>query len=395
MWVDGRRGWRTRLRDAMRGVESPVVWFHCASLGEFEQGRPLMEAFLQEHPEWQLVVSFFSPSGYNVRQNYPLAHHVCYLPLDTKRNMRRFISLLRPSAAVFVKYELWYNTLQILHRSSTPTFLISARFRPHQLFFKPYGRFYRKWLNLFTRIFVQDDSSLTLLREHGIHHAIQSGDTRFDTVQQAVDKAPKLSLIETFAAEGFLFVAGSTWPTDEAMLRRLIPHLPSEWKFILVPHEIHRPRIDEWCERLGEPVLRYTQLAEGDSLSSSRILVVDTVGLLLSTYRYASLAYVGGGFGSGIHNTLEPAAFGAPVLFGPHHESFREALGLKATGGGVSVRTEEELHRIALHLMADAEERNRMGVVARKYVEQHTGATAIVMENVTPFIARATGERRH
>lgn len=391
MWVRGRRGWQSRLHEAMRGVEAPVVWFHCASLGEFEQGRPLMEAFVSQHPTWRLVVSFFSPSGYNVRRNYPLAHYVCYLPLDTPRNARAFVRILSPSLAIFVKYELWYNTLRALRAQSVPTFLLSATFRPDQMFFKSYGGSYREWLGFFDALFVQDDESIALLERVGIRHALRTGDTRFDRVSSAVENAPSVPLLESFAASGPLLVAGSTWPVDEAMLAKLIKRMPAAWRLVVVPHEICPARIAAWAEMIGEPVVLYTHAPTEEMLAQVRVLVVDTVGLLLSIYRYASLAYVGGGFGVGIHNTLEPAAHGVPVLFGPNHERFREARELRSNGGGVSVSSEKELISQACRLMEDTEARQRMSRASCEYVGRNMGATAIVMSRLNPYIARVGG----
>lgn len=298
LWVEGRHGWEEKLRDGIKRSDGDrTVWFHCASLGEFEQGRRVMEQFMAQRPGWRLVVSFFSPSGYTVRQNYPLASCVCYLPLDTARNARRFLEIVRPSLAFFVKYELWYNYLRLLHQQGIPTFLISAIFRPSQPFFRWWGRAYRRWLGYFTRVFVQDSESLALLNRFGISNAEVAGDTRFDRVQEASQHAEPLVQLSSFFANRRALVAGSTWPPDETGLVEVAKRLPDGWCMVLIPHEIDARRIAQWRKCVGCPSLLYSELGGQCASAEYRILVVDTVGLLLRLYQYAALAYVGGGSG--------------------------------------------------------------------------------------------------
>ena len=380
LWVEGRHGWEEKLRDGIKRSDGDrTVWFHCASLGEFEQGRRVMEQFMAQRPGWRLVVSFFSPSGYTVRQNYPLASCVCYLPLDTARNARRFLEIVRPSLAFFVKYELWYNYLRLLHQQGIPTFLISAIFRPSQPFFRWWGRAYRRWLGYFTRVFVQDSESLALLIRFGISNAEVAGDTRFDRVQEASQHAEPLVQLSSFFANRRALVAGSTWPPDETGLVEVAKRLPDGWCMVLIPHEIDARRIAQWRKCVGCPSLLYSELGGQCASAEYRILVVDTVGLLLRLYQYAALAYVGGGFGVGIHNTLEPAAFGVGVVFGPNYPRFREAVGLVDAAAALPVDRVERIPHQLLSLMASPEQLASMGRAAAQYVQMHTGATARIL----------------
>lgn len=380
LWVEGRHGWEEKLRDGIKRSDGDrTVWFHCASLGEFEQGRRVMEQFMAQRPGWRLVVSFFSPSGYTVRQNYPLASCVCYLPLDTARNARRFLEIVRPSLAFFVKYELWYNYLRLLHQQGIPTFLISAIFRPSQPFFRWWGRAYRRWLGYFTRVFVQDSESLALLNRFGISNAEVAGDTRFDRVQEASQHAEPLVQLSSFFANRRALVAGSTWPPDETGLVEVAKRLPDGWCMVLTPHEIDARRIAQWRKCVGCPSLLYSELGGQCASAEYRILVVDTVGLLLRLYQYAALAYVGGGFGVGIHNTLEPAAFGVGVVFGPNYPRFREAVGLVDAAAALPVDRVERIPHQLLSLMASPEQLASMGRAAAQYVQMHTGATARIL----------------
>ncbi|PID90196.1 MAG: 3-deoxy-D-manno-octulosonic acid transferase [Bacteroidetes bacterium] len=384
--VEGRRDWREKLRSAMGCRKGRVVWFHCASLGEFEQGRPIMEAFMHQHPDWQLVLTFFSPSGYNVRKDYELADLVLYLPLDTASNARDFVGILTPDCAFFVKYEIWRNMLKVLHQRSIPTFLVSAIFRPSQLFFKPYGGWYRRLLRRFTHIYVQDDDSRQLLEGIGMQQVTVAGDSRFDRVAAAASSVRELAPVARFAEGHRVLIAGSTWPPDEEHLLSLAGQLPEGWKIILAPHEIEDGRIDRWIGRVGLPALRYTRLTAESPLEQSRVLIVDTIGILLSVYQYGDLAYIGGGFGAGIHNTLEPAAFGMPVIFGPNNQRFREAQELMEEGAAYSIDNADGLLSLALPLMRQPEALRVAGDKARGYVQDNTGASQLVLFGVNRII---------
>lgn len=383
LWVQGRRSWYERLRQSFTPVEGKVIWFHCASLGEFEQGRPVMERFKREHPDWQLVVTFFSPSGYEVRKHYAQADYVGYLPLDTPRNARRFLEVVRPTVAVFVKYEFWYYFLRELHRGGVPTYLVSGIFRPEQAFFKGYGKHYRRWLLLFEALLVQDERSRDLLASHGITQGVEVvGDTRFDRVEEGAGKTVALEKLEGFAAGEKLLVAGSIWGADAEYLTPIFDTLPEGWKCVIVPHEIHESEIEAWLKRYEGNAVRYTAPYTPAEWTCARYLVVDTVGLLFSIYHYGQLAYVGGGFGVGIHNTLEPAAFGLPVLFGPHYTAFREALDLLELGGAQALSTQEAFQKNFSQLFEDEELRAQMGRIARDYVFSNVGASERVCSRI-------------
>lgn len=384
LWVQGRKNWHSNLLSRFSPQDAPVIWFHCASLGEFEQGRAVMELFKQRHPDWKLVVTFYSPSGYEVRKNYSVADLVCYLPLDTPRNARRFVDAIKPTVAVFVKYEFWYYYLRELHQRGVAVYLISAIFRREQAFFKSYGHLYRQWLLLFKGLMVQDQASVDLLAKHHIVKGVQVvGDSRFDRVWQAATQPTKqLEKIELFCTDSSIFVAGSTWPPDEEHIRSVINAMPPDWKCILVPHEIHEAHILEIMSQYGGCAVRYTSPSTPEELHAAHLLIVDQVGLLLSLYRYADFAYIGGGFGVGIHNTLEPASCGLPVLFGPNFSNFREARELIALGAAVSLHTKEDFMRECSLLMSNQQKRKTMGHLAKEYVATNTGASQKIVDTI-------------
>lgn len=301
LWLNGRKDWANELQSAI-SPNYPTAWFHCASLGEFEQGRPLIEAYREHHPGHRILITFFSPSGYEIRKNYSGADYVCYLPLDTPRNAKLFLSLAKPVIAVFVKYEFWYHYIKQLNRNKTPIYVVSAIFRPKQIFFRWYGIWYRKVLFWFNHIFVQNSQSVTLLQKVGISHATVAGDTRFDRVFDAAEKAEEIPLLEEFSENSLVVIAGSTWPKDEELLLDYIRIAPKGVKFIVAPHEIDRTKIDRFLEATNLPSARYTG-PEGVDIHDAQVLVIDTIGILSAAYRYGDIAYIGGGFGVGIHNT--------------------------------------------------------------------------------------------
>ena len=350
------------------------VWFHAASLGEFEQGRPVIEKLKQEQPDIRIILTFFSPSGYEVRKNYAVADIVCYLPLDTPSAARRFVKLVNPSKAIFIKYEFWPNYLLALQAAKIPVYSISAIFRPQQMFFKWYGAWYRDLLNTFNHIFVQDATSLQLLVKHGIKNATVAGDTRFDRVYDLYNQAKQLPLIEAFCKEKKVVVAGSSWGKDEELLVRYLKEHP-DVRLILVPHEIHKAHINAISELLDGKMIRYSE-ANINNIQSLNCMVVDVIGILSSIYRYANVAYIGGGFGVGIHNTLEAAVYGVPVVFGPNYQKFREARELIEVGGAFAIADYEMLEiQLDKHLLnGDA------GINAGEYVKKNTGATDLIMK---------------
>jgi len=350
------------------------VWFHAASLGEFEQGRPVMEQLKKEQPETKILLTFFSPSGYEIRKNYAGADIVSYLPLDTPINASRFVKLVNPSKAVFIKYEFWPNYLLALQVAKVPVYSISAIFRSEQIFFKAYGNWYKNLLATFKHIFVQDKVSLELLEEHNIKNASVCGDTRFDRVYDLYTQAKQLPLIEEFVkGSEKVIVAGSTWPKDEELLVRYLKLHP-EVKLILVPHEVHYAHISEISKLLDGKFVRYSE-ATAENVKTSNCLVVDVIGILSSIYRYANVAYIGGGFGVGIHNTLEAAVYGIPVVFGPNYQKFREAKELIAVGGAFSISNYVILEAQLDRLFIDKES----GKIAGEYVKENTGATQMII----------------
>lgn len=361
------------------------IWFHAASLGEFEQGRPLMEKIKAEHPEYKILLTFFSPSGYEVRKNYNGADVICYLPFDTPYRVKKFLNLARPCIAIFIKYEFWGNYLKELKRRGVPVYIISAIFRPDQLFFQWYGRPYRKMLHHFTHLFVQDERSEKLLEDFGIRNVSVTGDTRFDRVLDIHKQAREIGMVEKFVSstkgkQSFTLVAGSSWPQDEEIL---IPyfHAHPEMKLIIAPHEIHREHLVSIESMLKRPSVRLSEAHEED-LSTKDCLIIDSFGLLSSIYRYGQIAYIGGGFGAGIHNTLEAAVYGIPVLFGPKYHKFKEAKDLIAVGGGFSVADETAFGSRMDQLLSDEKEWQMAGRLAGDFVFQHAGATNKILKKL-------------
>lgn len=378
LWKEGRRG----LFEKLESLESQrVAWFHAASLGEFEQGRPVIEAFRERCPEYKILVTFFSPSGYEIRKNYSGADCICYLPVDTPKNVRRFMQLVRPEIAVFIKYEFWYNYLTAMQKAGTRLYLISAIFRQDQIFFKPHGGLFRQALSAFTHLFVQDDSSKRLLHEIGIDRVSIAGDTRFDRVYTIASNAKNLPEIERFAQNAPVFIAGSTWPPDEELLLTLIDRYPAV-KFIIAPHEIHPSRIEKLRAAIRRPSLRYTELTPESDLEHAEVLFIDTIGLLSSVYRYGTWGYIGGGFGAGIHNTLEAATFGLPLAFGPRYEAFKEAKELIAAGGAHSISNADELIQWFDSLFQSPDTTQRSGNICKQYVLNHKGATQQIIDEI-------------
>lgn len=355
-----------------------VLWVHAASVGEFEQARPIIECLRRELPFRKILLTFFSPSGYELRKDYSMVDKVVYLPFATRRNAKRMVELLPLDAAVMVKYEFWPAYLDALHSHHVPTYLISAIFRSSQLFFCPFGKGYRRLLHVFDRIFVQDAASAALLREYGVNQVEVAGDTRFDRVVEVRKQAQDLPVVERFVAgSDCVIVAGSTWLKDEQLLARYISDR-TDVKLVLVPHEIDNDHLHEIFQLLEGRYVRYTE-ATAERVDNCRVLLVDTIGVLSSIYRYGNVAYVGGGFGVGIHNTLEAAVYGMPVVFGPNWEKFREARGLIEAGAAVSVKNYREL---AVALDRAIAEQEAMGQKANDYVQGERGATNRILKHL-------------
>ena len=356
------------------------IWFHAASLGEFEQGRPLIERIRTDYPEYKILLTFFSPSGYEVRKNYEHADIVCYLPIDTIRNARRFLRTVRPCMAFFIKYEFWYNYLHILKHRNVPVYSVSSIFREHQIFFRWYGKSYAGVLRCFTHFFVQNEKSKHLLHTIGIDTVDVVGDTRFDRVLQIKEKAQQLPIVEAFKADKKVFVAGSSWAPDEDIF---IPFMNEckDWKMIIAPHVIseeHLKRIEEKCK--GKTV-RYTATTPEEA-AQAQCLLIDCFGLLSSVYHYGEVAYVGGGFGVGIHNVLEAVVWKMPVLFGPNHQRFQEAQELIKAKGGFEITDSSSFAHMMQQFMTQQEYLRLSGEAAGSYVESKAGATHKILKQI-------------
>jgi len=383
-WINGRRGWRKKLRD-WKTNGTPVIWFHAASLGEFEQGRPLMDKIRKDHRGSKILLTFYSPSGFEIRKNYPGADLVMYLPMDTSYNARLFVKLANPVATVFIKYEFWHFYLKELHRTKHTVYLISAIFRQDQAFFKWYGAWFRKNLRFIDYFFVQDKDSALLLNQIGLSNCTVSGDTRFDRVIALAKAAKNIEIARLFSEGHDCLVAGSTWPEDEEFITRLINESENNARFIIAPHEITAPHIHQLTSRLSRDYILYSQANSEASYNGKQVLIIDNIGMLSSLYRYGRIAYIGGGFGKGIHNILEAAAFGIPVLFGPNFDKFREARELLNQGGAYSIQNYEDLRNILQELNNDPEKYSRSAHTAGEYVRGNTGATSVIFE----FLDRA------
>ncbi len=378
LWLEGRKGGVKALSSRVKRGEKHV-WFHFASLGEFEQGRPVIEELKRRFPGKRILITFFSPSGYTVRKNYALADHVFYLPVDTPRNAGEFISLIDPEMAIFTKYDYWYYYFRELHARGIPLYIVSAIFAKNYSFFRWYGGWSRKMLRMVTRFFVQDENSRELLATIGITNVTVTGDTRFDRVVQNAGHPLDLPLIEAFCGTAKVLVAGSTWPADEALLPGMMAGLPG-WKLIVAPHELNADRISSLEAKLPG-ALRYSSLAGAIEEPYPDVLIIDNIGILSSVYRYGQLAYIGGGFGAGIHNTLEAAAYGLPVLFGPAYGKFKEARDLVAQGAAFSATDAASMEKIT-EQMADDDFRAAAARIARTYVRENVGATEKIMREM-------------
>ena len=384
LFVRGRRHVFDILQNSIT-AEDHVIWMHVASLGEYEQGLPLLEALRAEHPNHKILLTFFSPSGYEVKKNTPAADVVVYLPMDTISNSRRFLTLAHPSLCIFIKYEIWPNFLYELGKRNIPTFLVSARFSQKQSYFKWYGGFMRRALRTFNHFFVQDVISKELLETRGFKNVTVSGDTRFDRVYEILLRDNKLDFMEAFATDSLCMVAGSTWPEDEAILVDFINTSPLAMKFVIAPHNIKDAHIHKLKGALSKKTICFSEVGNAP-LAEADVLIVDTIGLLTKIYAYANLAYVGGGFATGLHNTLEPAVFGVPVLIGPNYEGFKEVADLVTKGGVIPIEDGEEFSAMVERLVAGKSFRERTGALNSAYVQTHKGATHKIIRQLNPFL---------
>ena len=379
-WRDGRRDIFKRMAETI-DPSATVVWVHAASLGEFEQGRPIIERIKELRPDVKILLTFFSPSGYEIRKNYSGADYIFYLPIDRLSYVRRFLDTAHPAAAIFIKYEFWHNYLSELRRRDIPTFVVSAIFRRDSIFFRPWGGAWRRALRNFTTLYVQKGESASLLKELGIENVVVAGDTRFDRVAAIARAARQIPIVEKFRASARLFVAGSTWGPDEELLIALANNNPSI-RFVIAPHEMNEGRIEHIVASIKGGAIRYTQCNEKSELEGYQVLILDTVGILSSVYGYAEWAYIGGGFGVGIHNTLEAATFGLPIAFGPNYHKFKEACDMIDLGVATSVTTAEQLDAWFTPLRDDATLLAARREAARRYTLDNCGATEAITREV-------------
>jgi 3-deoxy-D-manno-octulosonic-acid transferase len=384
-WHKGRKGLLKKIKKEVNRKEK-IIWFHCASLGEFEQGRPVIEAVKSTFSDHKILLTFFSPSGYEVRKNYEVADYVYYLPLDTAVNAKKFIKRTNPRLVFFIKYEFWYNYISELNKNKIPVFIVSSIFRKSQYFFKPGAGWIRKQLQKITYFFVQNEKSLALLRMAKVNHADISGDTRFDRVVALAQEEVEFPEVELFKANKKLVIAGSTWPADEDVLEDLLRNSSLDFKLIIAPHIVNKEHIDQLLRKFSQ--FNPTLFSEASPLNTknSRVLIVDSIGKLAYIFRYANLAYIGGGFGVGIHNTLEAATYGLPVFFGPNYERFKEAVDMKKLGCAFAISNISELSELFEDLFTDEEKYLQASVIAKNYVAEHAGATKKVIEKAKEYL---------
>lgn len=380
LFVQGRNQTFSILKNKIH-KENKVIWIHVASLGEFEQGLPIIEKLKTAYPTFEILVTFFSPSGYEVKKNTTLADAVVYLPLDTRRNAKRFIETVNPVLAIFVKYEIWPNYLKELKEKQVPILLISAIFRKEQVFFKWYGGIMRKALQAFTHFFVQDNNSISLLKSINFNNVTLSGDTRFDRVTEILERNNKLSFMELFQGNKTCFVAGSTWPEDEEIIVKFINETQKHLKFVLAPHNIKTEHIQSLQKSISKNVVLYTEIEHND-IPSCEVLIINTIGLLTKIYSYADIAYVGGAFATGLHNTLEPAVFGIPIIIGPDYKGFNEAEKLVDKNGILVIRDYDEFTTTLDSLLENPEFLKNTGIINSNFVKENKGASIQIMMHI-------------
>ncbi len=379
-WIQGRKDIFKRLESELSQEKRPLIWIHAASLGEFEQGRPLLEEIKKKHPDYAILQTFFSPSGYEVRKKYPLADYIFYLPLDIPPYAKRFLEITPIKLAIFIKYEYWYNYIYYLAQKKIPLVFISAIFRPNQVFFKAYGKWFLKKIQQANWFFVQNKDSLDLLKQKGIENASLSGDTRFDRVKDIANQAKLNPIVHAFKGKSKLLLAGSSWPEDEALIYPLLKSNP-ELKIIFAPHKIDEKHLLHIENQSGEQSIRFSK-ATAELLSTKNVLIIDNYGLLSSLYRYADFTFIGGGFGEGIHNTLEAATFGMPIFIGPNYQKFAEAKDLIDLG---VIQVVEKTKALQKHLNQFLESESKtieVGMKAQHYVESKTGATQHILDQL-------------
>jgi 3-deoxy-D-manno-octulosonic-acid transferase len=382
-WIRGRKGLFKKLKQEISPNEK-IAWFHCASLGEFEQGRPLIEAFKEKHKQYKILLTFFSPSGFEIRKNYEGADYIYYLPLDTPKNAKRFLNIVNPSVVFFIKYEFWYSFIKEIGKREIPLYMVSGIFRKNQRFFKKQAFKSQKMLGVFTHFFVQNEESAYLLKSISIHNVSITGDTRFDRVYTIAKNSKDLPLIEKFKGNKHLLIAGSTWKQDEDLISKYINESEGKMKYIIAPHEIHSENIERIVRSIntGINVLKYSE-ANNENISNAQVLIIDNIGLLSSLYKYGDLAYIGGGFGKGIHNTLEAATFGMPLFFGPNYLKFKEAADMIVAGGAFSITEFDVLKDKIDFYISHPDEIASTGQITSNYVGNKQGATKKILKFIS------------
>ncbi|MBO4737987.1 MAG: 3-deoxy-D-manno-octulosonic acid transferase [Bacteroidales bacterium] len=380
-WVRGRK---TLLEDMQQQVKpsDKRIWVHCPSLGEFEQGRPLIERIKKYYPEYQIFLTFFSPSGYEVRKNYPMADDVYYLPIDKPKYVKRFFDIVQPQYVFFVKYDYWLNYIQEAYRRKIPFYSISCIFRPQQFYFKVYGKPLLQKLKLITCFYCQDENSATLLQQNGIQQVKIVGDTRFDRVQDVVNAVQQNDIVQRFVGDKFTLVAGSSWLPDEILIAQLIEQY-ADIQLVIAPHEVDEERVEELQQLFGhQKTIRYTQVQGNQDLSLFNVLIIDTIGILNALYTYGQVVYIGGGFGRGIHNTLEAATYGKPIVFGPKYQKFKEAVDLVNQRAAFAIHNYAELQAVFERLLQDEDFRRQASQISKTYVATHVGATEKILQDI-------------
>lgn len=390
-WIEGRKSIFEKLKLAIgeRDSSQKIAWFHCASLGEFEQGRPVIEAFRAKYPAYKILVTFFSPSGYEIRKNYASADYIFYLPADTPANAKKIIEIVKPSIAFFVKYEFWRNYLNQLEKHKIPVISFSTIFRPNQLFFKSYGGFYREVLTKFEHILVQNHESFDLLKSIDIQQITLAGDTRFDRVKQIIDAKKDIPIAKDFKANRQIFMVGSAWQTDMEVLIPLINLLKNDSKltFVIAPHEIHQEEINAWQKQIESKSICFSEVKPDTQLTDYQVLIIDNIGMLSSLYQYADFAFIGGSFGKGLHNILEAATFGMPIFFGNKaYHKFQEAVDLVKLGGAFAVSSTDNLTEIMNNLRSNEAKKRETNKISQNYVLQNIGATEKVMTVIASIL---------
>ncbi len=379
-FIEGRRDLLSKVKQSGIDSNSKLIWIHCSSLGEFEQGRPIIES-LKKDFSYKILLTFFSPSGYTIRKDYPYADYIFYLPLDTPKNVEQFISLVNPSLLILVKYDLWYNLLRTLQTKNIPIILISAIFNRGQFYFKWYGQFFLPLLKKIDKIFLQETDSTTFLLEKGFTNLEASGDSRIDRVFQIAQQAKSFPIIEKFSQNQATLICGSTWEKDELILESFIHNDKyKQWKIIIAPHDISEKNVLRLVKLLKRKNIRYSK-ASLENIEDTNVLIIDNIGMLSSIYQYGKVAYIGGGFGKGIHNTLEPIAFGLPVIFGPRYNKFREACYLVESQGGFSVQNKLDFMS-TMDKLSDSPFYQKCSKNAKRYVEINLGATRQIVSYI-------------